>query len=74
MTVTVKLIGPLVYAAGFSEKAFTFPQPVTARELLSRVRIADLPTIVTRNGNAVSPLDTLAEGDRVVVSPIYSGG
>jgi sulfur carrier protein ThiS len=74
MTVTVKLIGPLVYAAGFSEKALTFPGPVTAGELLSRVSLAALPTIVTRNGNAVAPRDPLAEGDRVVISPIYSGG
>lgn len=74
MKVTVRLIGPLVYAAGFSEKAFTFPGPVTAGEVLARVSVAALPTIVTRNGNAVSPVDALAEGDRVVISPIYSGG
>jgi len=74
MTVTVKLIGPLVYAAGFSERELELPGPVTAGELLARLRVAELPTIVTRNGHAVSTRDPLAEGDRVVISPIYSGG
>jgi hypothetical protein len=32
------------------------------------------PVIITRNGRAVAPGDALAEGDRVVVSHIYSGG
>jgi sulfur carrier protein ThiS len=74
MKVTVKVIGPLAYAAGFSERDLTFPGPVTAGDLLARVSIATRPTIVTRNGKAVSPLDVLAEGDRIVISPIYSGG
>jgi len=74
MRVTVKVIGPLAYAAGFSEKKLTVPGPATAGELLARVNIANRPTIVTRNGRAVSPLDALEEGDRIVISPIYSGG
>ena len=32
------------------------------------------PRIVTRNGGAVTPDAILAEGDKVAVSPIYSGG
>lgn len=75
MKVTVKLIGPLVYAAGFSEKELTLAGPTTAGELLARADIGkNRPTIVTRNGRAVSPLDVLEEGDRLVISPIYSGG
>ncbi|MGD0483413.1 MAG: MoaD/ThiS family protein [Gemmatimonadales bacterium] len=74
MKVTVKVIGPLAYAAGFSEKDLTFPGPATAGELLSRVNVANRPIIVTRNGRAVSPHDALDEGDRIVISPIYSGG
>jgi len=74
MKVTVKVIGPLAYAAGFSEKDVALPDAATAAELLARVNIANRPSIVTRNGRAVSPHDTLAEGDRIVISPIYSGG
>ena len=75
MKVTVKVIGPLVYAAGFSERDFTLAGPATAGELLDRVHIGkSRPTIVTRNGDAVSPLDALEDGDRIVISPIYSGG
>jgi len=75
MTVTVKLIGPLIYAAGFSEKRITLSAPATAGDVLARVYVGKhRPTILTRNGKAVSPLDALADGDRLVISPIYSGG
>jgi sulfur carrier protein ThiS len=75
MKVTVKVIGPLIYAAGFSEKQLTLGGPATAGELLARVNVGkNRPTIVTRNGRAVSPLDALEDGDRLVISPIYSGG
>jgi sulfur carrier protein ThiS len=75
MRVTVKAIGPLVYEAGFSEKALTLAGPSTVAELLAQVNVGTRrPTIVTRNGKAVGPLDALEDGDRVVISPIYSGG
>jgi molybdopterin converting factor small subunit len=75
MKVTVKLIGPLVYAVGFSEREFTLGGPATAGELLTRVIVGKhRPTIMTRNGRAVGPLDALEDGDRLVISPIYSGG
>jgi sulfur carrier protein ThiS len=73
--VTVKLIGPLIYTVGFSEKELTLAGPTTAGELLSRVDVGKhRPTILTRNGRAVGPLDVLEDGDRLVISPIYSGG
>lgn len=75
MTVTVKLIGPLVYAAGFSEKKITLSGPATAGEVVARANVGkNRPTIITRNGKAVGPLDALEDGDRLVISPIYSGG
>jgi molybdopterin converting factor small subunit len=75
MTVTVKLIGPLMYAAGFSEKEVRLPAAATAGDVLAHVGVLRArPTIITRNGKAVSAADALADGDRVVVSPIYSGG
>jgi sulfur carrier protein ThiS len=75
MKVTVKLIGPLIYAAGFSEKEMEVPEAVTSEKLLELVGIGrDRPRIVTRNGKAVGPAEAFAEGDRIVISPLYSGG
>lgn len=75
MKVTVKLIGPLIYEGGFSEKTLELPGPVTAAELSAFVRIdRKRPTIITRNGRSVAAGDKIADGDRVVISHIYSGG
>ncbi|HNW43455.1 MAG TPA: MoaD/ThiS family protein [Elusimicrobiales bacterium] len=75
MKVLVKLIGPLIYEAGFSEKEVSLPGPVTAGALSAGVGInKKRPTIITRNGRAVADTDELADGDRVVISHIYSGG
>ncbi|MDO8804757.1 MAG: hypothetical protein Q7R35_10000 [Elusimicrobiota bacterium] len=75
MKITVKLIGPLIYEAGFSEKELTFPGPVTAGEVSLHAKInKKRPTIITRNGKAVASGDALEDGDRVVISHIYSGG
>ena len=75
MKVTVKLIGPLIYEAGFSEKELEVPESVTTDRLVELLGIGkERPRIVTRNGKAVAPLDALEAGDRIVISPIYSGG
>ena len=75
MKVTVKLIGPLIYEGGFSEKALELPGPMTAGELSAHVKIdIKRPTIITRNGRSVAPGEIMQEGDRVVISHIYSGG
>lgn len=75
MKITVKLIGPFVQLFGFSEKELDVPDGTTADELIAIVSIdKSRPNIVTRNGRAIGPGEALAEGDRVVISPIYSGG
>ncbi|OGD20766.1 MAG: hypothetical protein A2Y70_08775 [Candidatus Aminicenantes bacterium RBG_13_64_14] len=75
MKVTVKLIGPFVQAFGFSEKEMNVPAGTTADGLVALINIDKArPKIVTRNGRAVAPDEALADGDRVVISPIYSGG
>ena len=75
MKVTVKLIGPFVQAFGFSEKELDVPAETTADGLVALVNVDKArPKIVTRNGRAVAPDEALADGDRVVISPIYSGG
>ena len=75
MKVVVKLIGPFVQALGFSEKEVRVPAGTTAEALVRMVELpASRPRIVTRNGRAVAPGETIEEGDRVVISPLYSGG
>ncbi len=75
MKVTVKLIGPLVYEGGFSERVVELPGPVTAGELSASLGIdRRRPTIITRNGRAAGDSDRINDGDRVVISHIYSGG
>jgi len=75
MKVTVKLIGPLIYEGGFSEKVVRLPGPMTAGELSAFVKIdKKRPTIITRNGKAIANSEPVADGDRVVISHIYSGG
>jgi molybdopterin converting factor small subunit len=75
MTITVKLIGPFVQLFGFSEKQLDVPAGTTSDDLIGLVSIdRSRPKIVTRNGRAVVPDEALADGDRVVISPIYSGG
>ena len=75
MKVTVKLIGPLIYEGGFSEKELDLPGPMTAGELSAYVKIdRKRPTIITRNGKAAASGDQVGDGDRVVISHIYSGG
>lgn len=75
MRITVKLIGAFIQAFGFSEKEMDVPPGTTAEGLLGLVAVdRSRPKIVTRNGRAVAPGEELQPGDRVVVSPIYSGG
>jgi sulfur carrier protein ThiS len=75
MKITVKLIGPLMYEAGFSEKEIEIGDGSTVEALLEAVGLArPRPKVITCNGRAVVPNEILAEGDRVAVSPIYSGG
>ncbi|OIO03915.1 MAG: hypothetical protein COX65_05165 [Elusimicrobia bacterium CG_4_10_14_0_2_um_filter_56_8] len=75
MKITVKLIGPLIYEGGFSEKTLELAGPLTAEELSAQVKIdKKRPTIITRNGKAAAPGELVEDGDRVVISHIYSGG
>lgn len=75
MKVTVKLIGPFIHKAGFSEKEIDLPAEATVEAILSSLPLdPSRPRIVTRNGQAVAPGEKLQEGDRIVISPLYSGG
>jgi len=75
MKVQVKVIGPLIYKAGFSEKDFDLDPATTVKDLVEMIGIpAERPRIVIRNGKAALPEDRIEDGDKIAVSPIYSGG
>jgi len=75
MKIKVKMIGPLMYEAGFSEKEIDIPAATTAEALLDLVHISkQRPKIMTRNGKAVAPNEHFEDGDKIAISPLYSGG
>jgi sulfur carrier protein ThiS len=75
MKVTVKLVGGLVHTFGFSEREFETPPGTTVAELLDAIGIdRTRPVIVGRNGWAIDLVEVLCEGDRILVSPVFSGG
>ncbi len=75
MKVTVKLISYFSVQAGFSEKEFNIPSLTTVEELLDRIKLkTPLTKVIIRNGRSVKLDEKLEEGDRVVISPVFSGG
>jgi molybdopterin converting factor small subunit len=75
MKITVKLVGPFVNQLGFGEREFSVPPSAGLDEVFALVKIdKSRPKIVTRNGKAVAAGEKLEDGDRIVISPIYSGG
>lgn len=75
LKITVKIMGPFIYEAGFSEKELELEKTITAGQLLSLINLQEgRPKIMTRNGKAISPNEELRDGDRIAICPIYSGG
>ncbi len=75
MRVTVKLVGGLVHTVGFSERVVELPAGTTVAGLLEAVGIDRArPLIVGRDGWAIETDDEVHEGDRILVSPVFSGG
>jgi molybdopterin converting factor small subunit len=75
MKITVKIIGPFIVSAGFSEKDVELPEGATGEAVVALVNLKNpKPMIMTRNGQTLGPGDALRDGDRVVIAPVYSGG
>lgn len=73
--VTVKLVGGFVHTVGFSEKEFDLAPGTTLASLLEAVTIdASRPMIISRDGWVLRPDEEVREGDRIVISPVFSGG
>jgi sulfur carrier protein ThiS len=75
MKIIVKLVGGLVHRVGFGEQQLDLPADTTAGALLAALGI-DRPgsVITTRNGYGIAPDEAIVEGDRILISPPFSGG
>jgi sulfur carrier protein ThiS len=75
MRVAVRLAGPLVDWLGFRERELEIPPRATGADLLGTLGIdRNWSGIVGRNGWAIDANEALADGDRILLSPIFSGG
>jgi sulfur carrier protein ThiS len=75
MKLTVKLAGGLVQTLGFSEREIELPPGTTVARLLDAIGIDPArPVIVGRNGWAMDLAEEIREGDRILISPVFSGG
>jgi sulfur carrier protein ThiS len=75
MKVTVKLVGGLVHTVGFSQKELDVEPGTTVDDILATIAInRDRPMIIARNGHGAQPDEEVLEGDRILVSPVFSGG
>jgi sulfur carrier protein ThiS len=75
MKVTLKLSGGFVHTVGFSRKEMEVEPGTTIADILSTIAIDRArPMLIARNGWVVSPDERLEDGDRILVSPVFSGG
>ncbi|MDQ1324431.1 MAG: hypothetical protein QG587_1767 [Chloroflexota bacterium] len=75
MKVTLKLTGGFAHTVGFSHRELDVEPGSTVADILDANAIDRArPMIIARNGWAVEPDEHLEPGDRILVSPIFSGG
>lgn len=75
MRITVKLVGGFVQTMGFSQKELDVAPGSTVADVLAVIAIDPArPRIVARNGRAVAEDEEVQEGDRILVSHVFSGG
>lgn len=75
MKVTLKLAGGLVHTVGFSRKELDVEPGTTIADILAAHAIdRGRPMVIARNGHGVGPDEEVRDGDRILVSPVFSGG
>ncbi len=75
MQVTVKLAGGFVHTVGFSQKELEVAPGTTVADILATIAIdRTRPMIIARNGRAVAADEEVQAGDRILISPVFSGG
>jgi sulfur carrier protein ThiS len=75
MKITVKLAGAFVHTVGFSQKELEVEPGTTIGDILATVAIDRArPMVIARNGHGANEDEEVRDGDRILVSPIFSGG
>jgi len=75
MNVTLKLAGGFVHTVGFSQKELDVEPGTTVANLLDANAVdRSRPMIIARNGHGATVDEVVEAGDRILVSPIFSGG
>jgi sulfur carrier protein ThiS len=75
MKVTLKLSGGFVHTVGFSRKEVDVEPGTTIADILAKIAIdRTRPMLIARNGWVVSVDEPVEDGDRILVSPVFSGG
>lgn len=74
MKVLVKLIGGLVHTVGFTEEEVHLPPGTSVGTLLAGLGIDGRSVVTTRNGRGIALDEGVEEGDRILISPPFSGG
>ena len=75
MKITLKLAGGFVHTVGFSKKELDVEPGTTVADLLASIPIdRKRPMIIARNGHGAAEDEEVRDGDRILVSPIFSGG
>ncbi len=77
MKITVVIIGSLIDTLGFSEKQLILPDNFRLKDLLRKFSLEDYRKkrkMILRNGKPIKDEELLKDGDRIVISHIYSGG
>lgn len=75
MTITLKLAGAFVHTVGFSQRELEVEPGTTIGDLLTTIGIDRArPMVMARNGHGAGEDEVVQDGDRILVSPIFSGG
>lgn len=75
MKITVKLVGGLVHTVGLSGRELDVEPGTTVADVLATLGIdRSRPLVVARNGHGADLAEVVQAGDRILVSPIFSGG
>jgi sulfur carrier protein ThiS len=75
MQITLKLTGGFAHTMGFSHRELDVEPGSTVADILDATGIDRArPMIIARNGWAVETAEPVEAGDRILVSPIFSGG
>lgn len=75
MKITLKLAGAFVHTVGFSQKELEVEPGTTIGDILATIAIdRGRPMVMARNGHGVGEDEVVQPGDRILVSPVFSGG